>query len=1183
MKILLDHRFDKAIVANPDGTSPIQLSGTTVVPGAIDSRLGRLAGAIDLGSVGRGVVDIGALPLDLARFCVRVVVRADAPVTGRQNLVESSKLPFALFLERGRQAGEFIAVASVNPTAHGWQETTTQFGPPLRPDTWYTIDLVFDLDTVGLLVDGVVASVRAFPDGRTAAMAGSELFLGTWVDGAQYHFNGKVAALQLYAGIPEDLERQLDERRDHPEWFISHKRLALATVFNLGAPTAAVAFDEAASAYVQPHATGLVMYRNGAGTSFEMHGAIHQAYVASDRKAELGYLTSDEGAASRRQGGRKNTFSKGAIYWSPATGAAPVLDRIYLSYEDIEGVDVIGFPSRPPGPVAGGSEQLFQNGRMYHRAGTPTAHEVHGAILAKYLQLGGVGRWGFPVSDEQDVMRDGQAIGKASEFEGCTIYWSSRTGAFEVHGDLRLHYRNLRGPAGALGFPTSDELDIAGGSGRFNTFENGSLCWYGSPGSIIHARPFTIFLDRIETVESEGFAMGQNDIYLREVRVDQGGRTLYNQRHPREGDWGGRNAVEVDLAIPVVIVPNHPGGVVTFSVDVWEADPGDDDHLGRYTKELGPANAWGLRENQGVFNSGAFNKVRAILWSVKPQVDVAALSEPEKFWGKDNDPTAVIPYERYAAAFRDVDSESEWWDIPDWLQKAFYELVVDTLASGGNCFGMSLEAIHARKNLSRFGLPLNRFTTWSQLEPEFNVKHCYQVGASAIWWFVGQFVTGNTHDPGDVFRRSRDAFWRGSHPVLCVAQNYDFGGAPHCILPVAWHDGAKPWRIDILDPNFPNQLRQLIVDPDANTFRYVGSSTYEGGAWSGGRLHYMPFDVLDRPPRTPLWDAILLLLAGTVVILGADAQTGSIADPAGNDLDAHGERAKQTLQRRGRLDEYFVSYKGFAGRGTIAGEFLAQLGRSSAGAARPSLAADPGERSRLLLGDLLADRALRPVAAELAGAGGLREAISGRTLARVLADPQASARLGRVSLDALRAAMDATQRGDFVHKVVGLRAGSLQYVAKHGFSEVQVGAPIAARERNEIRMRDVGTNDWSLALAGDRDKRVDVVLESKLGAGPDRIRLKVNDLPMRAADGLKMNLGAGLGGIEIVTQGGRVEVPVEVQTMVGGRLQERRFRMPMEGGVRVRVSSVLSTGDLTIGRIPQLFGPISDKITLRPQ
>ncbi len=443
---------------------------------------------------------------------------------------------------------------------------------------------------------------------------------------------------------------------------------------------------------------------------------------------------------------------------------------------------------------------------------------------------------------------------------------------------------------------------------------------------MIIARPFKLFIGRINTDESEGWFMGQNDLYIK-VTLKEGSRTLYNKRHPSSGDYGGRNIIDLNLTIPSVITPNS-NKTVTLIVDVWEADPGNDDHLGKWTKILNMANGWGLRENGGILNSGSFSKVNSIRASVKPQVNIASLSETEKFWGTRNRSTNDLSYQQYASAFSDVDSDTEWWDVTDWLEKAFYELVIEDLAEGGNCFGMSLEAIYARKNSSLFSLPLNRFTNWSVLQPEFNVKHCYQVGASAIWWFLKEFITGNTHDPKDVFNRTRAEFNRGNHPVLCVSQNYDFSGAPHCILPVAWDSRSKPWKISICDPNFPNRLKTLTVNPDDNTFEYIGGSTYHGGAWSGGRLHFMPFTVLNKAPRTPIWDAILLILAGTIIILGDDTQTSSITDLNGNDLNAYGSRANDQLQRGRHLNGYFVGFKGYdqphslSSKGTIAGELL---------------------------------------------------------------------------------------------------------------------------------------------------------------------------------------------------------------------------------------------------------------------
>ncbi|HEX7773706.1 MAG TPA: hypothetical protein VF435_14900, partial [Pyrinomonadaceae bacterium] len=503
----------------------------------------------------------------------------------------------------------------------------------------------------------------------------------------------------------------------------------------------------------------------------------------------------------------------------------------------------------------------------------------------------GIARWGFPISNETDVRNGNQVAGKFSDFEGCTIYWSSATGAFEVHGDIKRKYDLLKGPTGRLGFPTSDEQEMFGApGGRLSTFQNGVLLWYGNFDSIVIARPFRLFIQRINSRESESVGMGSNDMYIR-IKVWDGAQVVYDQRRPSSGDWGGRNIVDVNFLIPLVFMPN-PAKVVTLSVDVWEADPGSDDHLGTWTKELDASNGWGLRDNnQGLLNSGAFAKINSITAAVQPVENLASLSLKEKFWATQNPSTDDISYQQYATAFSDVDSETEIWDITDWLDKAFYELVVKDLAANGNCVGLSLEAIYSLKSRSIFSMPINRFT-WNSVEREVNVRHCYQVGAGAIWWYVAEFLTGNTHDPVDVFNKTRAEFNRGNNPVICVAQNYDFSGAPHCILPVAWDSSSKPWKITICDPSVATdqQPKILTVDPDNNKFEYNGVDHYSGGAWTGGRFHYMPYSLLSSVPRTPVWDAILLILAGSIIILGADGRTESLTDGDGQDLDAHGDR-----------------------------------------------------------------------------------------------------------------------------------------------------------------------------------------------------------------------------------------------------------------------------------------------------
>lgn len=1235
MALVIDYRFAGNSVTNPDGTMPMTINNGTVVPGPGATALGNLPSAVDLGASGKASIALAgaAVAQNRRTFCIRVVFQANGNIADRQNIVESTGLPFALFLTRGNNAGEITLNATVATRVHGWSGATTRFAVPLRAGVWYTADLAYDADTLGVFLDGQLVSVHAFPNGAIDAFPGNTLFVGSWVDGSRNHFDGKLAALQWHDEVPPEHLSRLDEARSTAEWFCTYKLESIRPRLNLGGQLGPIAFDARSGAYVQRHDAGLIMYHDAVGAAFEMHGSIHALYMSdANLRSALGYLVSDESDATRA-GGRKSVFSRGAIYWSPQTGAAAVTGNIYLSYEHLGESAFFGFPLRAAAAISGGLEQEFQGGRFYYRTNATRAFEVHGAILAKFLATGGVRAWGYPITNESDVRRGSTVIGKSSEFENATIYWSAQSGAFEVHGDIRRKYNELGGPSSEIGFPISDEGNIpgAGGPARFNCFQNGSILWFGSYDSIIVARPFKVFVGRVNTKENEGFLMGQNDLYMRVV-LREGGAAVYNQRHPGSGDFGGNNSRDLNLTIPRVVVPNSPGKTATLSLDIWDSDPGNDDHLGFYQFELNMANAWGMRDNQGIFNTGGFSRINNISWSVQPQVDFARLTETEKFWGVANRSTPTISYSQYASAFRDVDSETEWWDVTDWLEKAFYELVVKGVANGGNCFGMSLEAIYSRKFMSLFGLPINRFTSWDTVKNEFNVKHCYQVGAEAIWWFVGEFVTGNTHDPVDVFNNTRNAFNRGDHPVICIAQNYDFSGAPHCILPVAWDSSVKPWRMTICDPNFPNQLRTLTVNPDNNSFEYVGGSTYRGSEWSGGRFHYMPFCLLNSRPRTPIWDAILLLLAGTVIILGDGNETASLTDADGNDIDASGTRALAELRNNRRIDSYFVPFKGYSarrplprdidpriptprnpgrptpivpidripiermpanrlpirprtprGKGSIGGEVLMRRLPEATRFVSRFAQIEAAATTHLSLRELIGNNAAGELAARFRTQPVAFNKLLDRAPHYALNDPglvrELTAEMRRGLTDLARPIVSKT----FNHSVSTKAGANFRYGVKHGLGEFRLESAAPQASSHAVDVTDLGTSRNTVNVATSHDRSVTIEFSSKLGVGQDNVRVTLSGVPVEATKKLKLNLRPGLSGLDLITTALSGSAMVTIDAVVDHRPISRRFRMPIAGGLRIKPAQAIADGTLTISNIGGLFGPAGGAQTIRSQ
>ncbi len=1216
MSRIIDYVLDSSAPANPDGTVPAVASGCSVATGPGLTTLGTFPKALDFAPAGSLKTALPLAKLNAAKFCVRVVFKVDQPVLARQVLVDSTALPASLSLLPGPGA-TFHLVASVATVAHGSGAASTEHLLTLNVSQWYAADLVYDTDTLAVFVNGVVYTVHAFPNGTLASGSGDTLLAGTAAGGAGHQFKGLMAALQLHDDIPIELEAQLDERRAHPQWFLTYKQEETGASYGFGAPVGEFYYDLPSLSWIQPFAGGVIAFHDGNGQAFEMHGAINTAYWALPNRAELGYLVADE-MNGARAGSRKSLFSGGGLYWSRSTGVVPVLGQTWVDYEGLGESGAIGLPLAPAVAIPGGASQVFQNAQMFWQTTAAKAYEVHGAILAKYVATGGPARWGFPVSNEGDVRKDAAVIGRASQFEHCTIYWSAGSGAWEVHGDIRARFLSSGGPSGPLGFPTSDESDVPGAAGRYNTFQHGSIVWFGSASQTYACLAFDITLGRVNTKESEGWLKGQNDVYMH-ATIEDDGHVIHAERLPSSGDSNGNNIYTVNKTFavgPAGIVPNSPNRVVKFSLEIWDSDwPDGDDHLGDYSYTLSMANAWGVRDNPtGLFNSGSFDNINSITWSVSPRVDEGRLTEAQKWWGVANRGTSSLTYQQYASAFRDVDSDSEWWDPTDWLAALFYELVVEGLAKSGNCFGMSLEAIDSKKHRSLLRLPLDRFTDWEPVRPEFNIKQQYQVGAAPIWWFVGEFLSGNTHDPVSVFRETRAAFESGRDPVMCISQNYDFSGAPHCVLPIAWNDTVNPWQILIHDPNFPTLAtadpgpRVINVHPDTNTYSYAGSSSYSGGEWSGGRMHYMPYSLLNERPRTPVFEALMLILSGAILILGDDSETLSLTDEHGVDLDAFGADSIQRLQAGQALTNKFVSVKGFdqtrectkdrgdqprpddpkvsrrpRGHGVLGAEMYLRSDPR-----RRSRRAPPNKRSgdewtRVTLKEYLCQGAGPAIRERFAKHAEFVGANQGRLLSRLAGTPLVKEILGAAMPgQAVRPNAYPAISKNFIHTTRGVRGGRFHYGVKHGLSQLLLTADSGAGDVHTLQVRDLGSHATSLTIKGARDRTFSLQVHHKLGVGRDHLRMSIDRIPLAAGGELTINVKPGIGGVELVSAGQVIKATVVFDYLRHDTRLNSRFQLEEQGGVRIAPSTFVTANALKVSRINTLFGsPLSTQL-LKP-
>ncbi|GAA4745677.1 hypothetical protein GCM10023328_29870 [Modestobacter marinus] len=183
-------------------------------------------------------------------------------------------------------------------------------------------------------------------------------------------------------------------------------------------------------------------------------------------------------------GGCFQQFARGAIYWSPRTGAHVVTDSIrhrwgLLRWE----TGTLGYPTSDTwcGLAGGACFQQFQGGSLYATSPTATAYLVRGGIRDRWAAEGYEnGTLGFPTSDENCGLPGG---GCFSEFQKGSIYWSPRTEAQVVLPDIRTGWATVGYEGGALGYPTNSTRCGLAESGCFQRFQGGMVHHTPATGS----------------------------------------------------------------------------------------------------------------------------------------------------------------------------------------------------------------------------------------------------------------------------------------------------------------------------------------------------------------------------------------------------------------------------------------------------------------------------------------------------------------------------------------------------------------------------------------------------------------------------------------------------------------------------------------------------------------------------
>lgn len=259
---------------------------------------------------------------------------------------------------------------------------------------------------------------------------------------------------------------------------------AKAAAAKLGAPKAALETGLRDFGAKRTFERGTVVWSPASGIRVT-GGAIRGSWVRyGSQDGTLGYPVTDE-IRGLRNGGAAQTFQRGSIHWSPTTGARVTLGAVRslwarLGYEN----GAFGYPVTDEirGLRNGGVRQDFERGTIFWSPGTG-AHASNGAIRSLYLARGAqAGYFGYPVSDEIRGLAGG---GVQQLFERGAIVYSPQAGAFASIGAIRSAWLKAGAQNGRLGYPTSNEYASGGGTVSQN-FQGGRIVYSSAGARIVY-------------------------------------------------------------------------------------------------------------------------------------------------------------------------------------------------------------------------------------------------------------------------------------------------------------------------------------------------------------------------------------------------------------------------------------------------------------------------------------------------------------------------------------------------------------------------------------------------------------------------------------------------------------------------------------------------------------------------
>ena len=91
----------------------------------------------------------------------------------------------------------------------------------------------------------------------------------------------------------------------------------------------------------------------------------------------------------------------------------------------------------------------------------------------------------------------------------------------------------------------------------------------------------------------------------------------------------------------------------------------------------------------------------------------------------------------------------------------------------------------------------------------------------------------------------------------------------------------------------------------------------------------------------------------------------------------------------------------------------------------------------------------------------------------------------------------------------------------------------------------------------------------------------IDNIPATASKDLQINIRPGIAGMDIVASAQKANANIHIETTINGKVNKYQYQTDIAGGMRIRPSSVLTTGELKVGNIDNLFGQVRNVVHLK--